>query len=341
MKAPERLNVLVSRARNCLIMIGNMATFMNSTQGKETWVPFFRLLKEQEYLHDGIRVKCEQHPDRTAILATPQDFDAKCPDGGCPEPCGTRLKCGIHVCERRCHNLSDHSKVVCSAKMDRVCDKQHPFKVRCGAPNERCPKCRQEEEDIRRRAKRDFELEKARLQREDAYKRELQEIKDELDHEKRLLKDEKEREDQKRSLEEQRSELAAVKETRKRQDSMKQNEEKRKQAEARSKAASGPNGNHNGPQVFEPGSPEEEWDDLKRTEFARSEEIDILMRDMIGLRDVKKAFLDIKSVVDTAIQQGVSTKDERFGCTLLGNPGTGEWPQIPSLSVFTYFTFPS
>lgn len=83
MKAPERLNVLCSRARECLIMIGNMETFMRSSQGKQVWVPFFALLKEKEYLHDGILVRCKQHPDKTALLENPKDFDIKCPDGGC------------------------------------------------------------------------------------------------------------------------------------------------------------------------------------------------------------------------------------------------------------------
>lgn len=86
MKAPERLNVLCSRARECLIMIGNMETFMASSQGKEVWVPFFSLLKEKEYLHDGVAIRCQQHPEKTALLTSPEDFDDKCPDGGCDEP---------------------------------------------------------------------------------------------------------------------------------------------------------------------------------------------------------------------------------------------------------------
>ncbi|KFH44801.1 Stage V sporulation protein K-like protein [Hapsidospora chrysogenum ATCC 11550] len=74
---------------------------------------------------------------------------------------------------------------------------------------------------------------------------------------------------------------------------------------------------------LEHGSPEEEWNYLKRAELARSDEMDTLMG-MIGLEDVKRAFLDIKSTVDTATRQGVSTNSERFGCSLLGNPGTGK-----------------
>ena len=76
---------MITRAKNCLILIGNMDTFMNSKKGKTTWVPFFSLLKERNHLYDGLPVKCERHPDRMAILKDPSDFDKYCPDGGCAE----------------------------------------------------------------------------------------------------------------------------------------------------------------------------------------------------------------------------------------------------------------
>lgn len=85
MAAPERLNVLITRARNCFVLIGNMETFMASKKGKATWHTFFDLLKEENHLYDGLPVKCERHPDRTAMLKEPIDFDKACPDGGCAE----------------------------------------------------------------------------------------------------------------------------------------------------------------------------------------------------------------------------------------------------------------
>jgi hypothetical protein len=85
MAAPERLNVLITRARNCLVLIGNMETFMASKKGRSTWHPFFELMKEGGHLYDGLPVKCERHPDRTALLREPIDFDKSCPDGGCSQ----------------------------------------------------------------------------------------------------------------------------------------------------------------------------------------------------------------------------------------------------------------
>lgn len=85
MSAPERLNVLITRARNGIVLIGNMDTFMNSKKGKATWHPFFDLLKSKGHLYDGLPVYCGKHPQRTALLKNPIDFDKSCPDGGCTE----------------------------------------------------------------------------------------------------------------------------------------------------------------------------------------------------------------------------------------------------------------
>lgn len=85
MSEPERLNVLITRARNCLIMLGNMETFMKS-KGNSTWVPFFEILKKRDHLYDGFPIRCERHPDKVASLKEPNDFDKYSPDGGCEEP---------------------------------------------------------------------------------------------------------------------------------------------------------------------------------------------------------------------------------------------------------------
>jgi hypothetical protein len=86
MSAPERLNVLLSRSRNALIMIGNVETFENARKGHELWRKAFRLMQEKRHIYDGFPIKCEKHPDRKARLSLPEDFDLRCPDGGCTEP---------------------------------------------------------------------------------------------------------------------------------------------------------------------------------------------------------------------------------------------------------------
>lgn len=84
--APERLNVLLSRARNCVFLLGNMATFMQSKKGQHVWIPFFESLKKNGHLHDGLSVRCEKHPGNKFLIKEPKDFDRYCPDGGCTEP---------------------------------------------------------------------------------------------------------------------------------------------------------------------------------------------------------------------------------------------------------------
>ena len=86
MSSPERLNVLISRARNGLILIGNSSTFERSRKGGRLWTQFFDLLRSERYMYKGLPIKCERHPDRIRELSRPEDFDLYSPDGGCTEP---------------------------------------------------------------------------------------------------------------------------------------------------------------------------------------------------------------------------------------------------------------
>jgi hypothetical protein len=86
MAAPERVNVLLSRARNALILIGNSDTFLKSKKGKATWRPLLDLLVQHGHVFDGFPVKCERHPDRMLTIRRPQEFLDECPDGGCSGP---------------------------------------------------------------------------------------------------------------------------------------------------------------------------------------------------------------------------------------------------------------
>ena len=85
MYSPERLNVLLSRARNCFVMIGNADTFTGSKKGGELWTRLFKMLRKNGHIYEGLPVKCFRHPDRTAVVKDPKQFDVDCPDGGCQE----------------------------------------------------------------------------------------------------------------------------------------------------------------------------------------------------------------------------------------------------------------
>ena len=86
MSEPERLNVLLSRARDALILIGNPETFLKARKGKSTWTKLWGLLKDGGHVYEGFPTKCERHQATTSVLRQPSDFDVECPDGGCKEP---------------------------------------------------------------------------------------------------------------------------------------------------------------------------------------------------------------------------------------------------------------
>ena len=86
MAAPERLIVLLSRARKALVLIGNSQTFLASRKGGETSNDLFDMLAESNCLLECPPVKCEQHAEWQQLTREPSDFDSHCPDGGCSAP---------------------------------------------------------------------------------------------------------------------------------------------------------------------------------------------------------------------------------------------------------------
>ncbi|KAK3990815.1 putative AAA family ATPase [Cladorrhinum sp. PSN332] len=328
MAAPERLNVLITRARNCIVLIGNMETFMKSKKGSTTWVPFFELLKDNGHLYDGLPVKCEKHPDKKALLAQPIDFARFCPDGGCTEPCDALLKCQVHKCRSRCHRIVDHSNAECNQLVKKICSRQHKYKVKCGKQKEGCEACILEDREMERRAKRDLKLEEDRRSREAAYTKQLQEIQDELEHQKRINKYKAEERSREQTIQEHKNELANLQKAEKKLEEQNQHraalaallaQKRQTRAERKNTATSEAKPDAAGWAA----GPQAEWEFLKTSEGAVCRPLDELMG-MIGLEEVKEQFVSIKSKVDTALRQGVSLAMERFSCSMLGNPGTGK-----------------
>ncbi|GJF00004.1 P-loop containing nucleoside triphosphate hydrolase protein [Phanerochaete sordida] len=163
MFSPERLNVLLSRARNALIMIGNAETFSGARKGGELWTSLFTMMKADGHIHDGLPVRCERHPTKTAVLKNPQQFEEYCPDGGCQEKCTAMLVCGIHQCPSKCHQLYDHSKMTCEAVLDYTCPNGHKRTYRCHQPPpSTCAKCEKAAESAAKKKQKEFEKQQAR-----------------------------------------------------------------------------------------------------------------------------------------------------------------------------------
>ncbi|KFA80339.1 hypothetical protein S40288_08438 [Stachybotrys chartarum IBT 40288] len=322
--ARERLVVLASRARKQLVLFGNMNTLLKSKKGAELWKQFLGALKDRECLHDGVPVFCERHPERRALLKHPEDFDKNCPDGGCSEPCGAALGCGKHTCDRRCHRLTDHSNVPCAQIVESICKRGHKTKHSCSGHEggKGCSACAREDQENRRRIARDLELERKRQQQQDEYARKLQEVEDEIDHLRRTMKYQAQEEELREKFSQKKAHLQSLKDTEARkvaaESAMKQQQEK--QASQRLPTKTKEEMEKNEANLSNARS---EWEFLKNQENSANEALDQLMK-LIGLESVKETFLDAKSGIDTKIRQGVSLTNERFSCTLLGNPGTGK-----------------
>lgn len=215
----------------------------------------------------------------------------------------------------------------CPHKVERACNRGHKLKMPCHMRNDKCRACAQEDLETERRTKRDLKLEAERQAREAAYKRELQEIQDEIDHERRTIKYRKDEEDQQKTLAQQRADLAALKQTAERV--LKTQKAQAKQNMPGSfpgiDPPTPPTESDSSDSLQDlPDGAAQEWNYLKQFEGAKSKPLDELMG-MIGLEEVKSECLSVKSRVDTAIRQDVSLGKERFGCSMLGNPGTGKF----------------
>lgn len=80
MGTPERVNTLLARARDALIMIGDAAS------GDGPWTRLLDMLRDDGRVYGGFPARCELHPERQRLLRCPRDFDEYAPEGGCAEP---------------------------------------------------------------------------------------------------------------------------------------------------------------------------------------------------------------------------------------------------------------
>ena len=261
---------------------------------------------------------------------------------------GAHLNCGIHLCPQRCHQLYDHSKMDCQTIVESVCPRAHRLTRPCFQAKSTCRNCEAEDEEKERIKKRDHRLDMERESRLKEYMQRLQEFQDEIAHERRILRDRAEQNDQEISLKQCRQDLENLRrrpggpqnvqalpkpnliiiDPSSTTDSDRDSARQDRLEETTSEELKGSSGWEQ--------SPGEEWRNQKKYEDAHNEALDSLMM-MIGLENVKSAFLSIKSRIDTAVRQGVGLQNDRFGATLLGNPGTGSMIFFPCHSTMLTF----
>eukprot|EP00729_Bicosta_minor_P011520 gene11520-30653_t len=136
----RRINVLLSRARHGLVMIGNIGTMLESARKKSRadpnnvtqWHKLFDALKSRKAIFEGFPAVCQQHPGKKmTVLKTPQQFNHTCPDGGCTELCSHVFECG-HKCPKKCHPLIDGRHTgKCKSKCQHKLDCGHDCQEMC------------------------------------------------------------------------------------------------------------------------------------------------------------------------------------------------------------------
>ena len=131
LKTTNRINVLLSRARHGMYIIGNTAT----AETVEMWASVIGTLKQTDCLGRKLALCCNRHPNTPLMVETADDFIKQAPEGGCQLICGDRLECG-HRCRRPCHSKHMHAVAYCEEDCPRRLKCGHNCPIRCG---DRCP----------------------------------------------------------------------------------------------------------------------------------------------------------------------------------------------------------
>ncbi|KIM32087.1 hypothetical protein M408DRAFT_63388 [Serendipita vermifera MAFF 305830] len=345
MASPERVNVLLSRARDGLIMIGDANTFLEA-KGTKVWTQLFEFLKTAGNIYDGLPVRCEKHQGRTAILGCPDDFNQMSPDGGCTQPCGIMLKCGVHTCPFKCHQLVDHSKMQCEQLLFFSCPKGHrkPFECYKGPP-EACVQCTEDARLAEKKQKAAFLAQQKREKEQRQHDQAMADLDAKMTEHNEALRNKQLAEDRKRALEQRQRDLEAAlnsgpsippemppsntgsnaSATASQNTPAPATQPNPSQTPKASPPSTSTAGNRNKPSQIPPilSRAEVEWKRQKEVEGVKNQAIDELM-EMGGLEAVKSELLKIKAKVEITSRQGASLKGERFSASMLGNPGTGK-----------------
>ncbi|KAL6887873.1 hypothetical protein GGI43DRAFT_417260 [Trichoderma evansii] len=131
----NRINVLLSRAKHGMYIIGNSSTYSNVPM----WEEVINMLSASSRIGKSIDLQCPRHPDTPIQVSKPDHFVIFSPESGCNLTCDKRLHCG-HSCTGRCHSDILHNAVKCLEPCPRPqkgCS--HPCPQACG---DTCPdKC--------------------------------------------------------------------------------------------------------------------------------------------------------------------------------------------------------
>lgn len=126
----HRVNVALSRAKKGLYCTGN---FDCLAENSTLWKDIISDLNSRKAIGSALEIYCQNHPERTRLIKSKDDFDAAARDGGCSEDCNYRLPCG-HACEKKCHSIDSRHEA-----QFKICSKQCEKQMHCEY-NHQCAK---------------------------------------------------------------------------------------------------------------------------------------------------------------------------------------------------------
>jgi hypothetical protein len=262
------------------------------------------------------------------------------------------LKCGLHKCTSSCHQLFDHSKILCRVVLTQKCANGHNQSWQChaGAPPI-CRKCEADKKQAAKKAQKDLEEKLKRDEKMQKHLKDVAKIDEEIERIALSMENLRLDNEQQAVITQKRKDLETVKarlnQTRyltpgdspgihNNNDPTPGSGELKKAPQMSPTPVKATPHRHSNLQehikaaVKHNKSPSKtEWQRQKDQESAANPAIDKIM-EMIGLEEVKSQVLRIKAKVETCIRQGTDIKKERLGLVLLGNPGTGMPFFIPS-----------
>ena len=136
LKESNRVCVALSRAKKGLFVIGNFSMLRE----KDTiWRGIIDEMEQKGLVQKALPLCCPIHKKAT-LVSSGDDFN-NVPEGGCLQPCGTRLPCG-HTCPRICHpGVQDHMTYRCHKKCAKTLACGHECTGYCHQCSQRCNPC--------------------------------------------------------------------------------------------------------------------------------------------------------------------------------------------------------
>ncbi|PVH67914.1 hypothetical protein DL98DRAFT_442448 [Cadophora sp. DSE1049] len=115
LKTSNRINVLLSRARYEMYIIGNS----HASWPVPMWDEVLSILERSNNIGPSLALCCPRHKETPIEVSMPDDFAMFAPEGGCAGRCSSRLLCG-HSCPNICHSTSLHNAVRCLDRCPRI-----------------------------------------------------------------------------------------------------------------------------------------------------------------------------------------------------------------------------